>query len=50
MKLNGRLGVNPYTYGHLIFDRNQNYTMEKKKASSTNGVSLTVCLYVEECK
>ena len=42
--------VTPHIYGHLIFDKVQNYTMEKKKASPISGASLTGCWHVEECK
>jgi hypothetical protein len=41
---------NPHTYGHMIFAKNQKYTLEKMKASSTNGTGLTWCLHVGKCK
>jgi hypothetical protein len=34
----------------MFFQRNQNHTVEKKKASSTNGVGLIGSVPVEECK
>ena len=41
--------INPYTYGHLIFDKETKAIQwEKKKASSINGAVLTGSLRVEE--
>ena len=42
--------INPHTYGHLIFDKEDKIIQWKKEASSTNGVGLTGGLHVEECK
>ena len=42
--------INPHTYRHLIFGKEVK-TIQcngKRKASSTNGASLTGCLHVEE--
>ena len=33
--------INPCTYGHLIFEKRQDYTMEKKTISLTIGVGKT---------
>ena len=34
--------INPYTYGHLIFDKGgRKYTLEKKIISLTSGVAKT---------
>jgi hypothetical protein len=47
MELNQRPGITPYTYEHLIFDKQAKIILKKKrkerkrKASSTNGVGLT---------
>ena len=41
--------INPHTYEHLVFDKEAK-TVEKKKASSTNGTCITGCQHVEEWK
>ena len=33
--------INPCTYGHLIFENRQDYTMEKKTISLTSGIGKT---------
>ena len=33
--------INPCTYGHLIFENRQDYTMEKKTISLTSGAGKT---------
>jgi hypothetical protein len=42
--------INPHTYGHLTFDKEANPYNGKRRASSTNGASLTGCLHVDDCK
>jgi hypothetical protein len=42
--------INPHIYGHLIFDKEAKPSSVKRKASLTNGSSLTGRLSVEESK
>jgi hypothetical protein len=42
--------MNPYTYGHLIFDKRAKTVGKKKTAFSTKEVGSTVDQHVEECK
>jgi hypothetical protein len=42
--------MNPYTYGHLIFDKGAKTIQWKKTAFSTNGAGTTGGYHVEECK
>jgi len=43
--------INPYTYGHLIFDQEaKTIPWAKKKAPSTNGAGVTDGLHVQECQ
>ena len=40
--------INPCTYGHLIFENRQDYTMEKKTISLTSGAGKTGQALVKE--
>ena len=40
--------VNPYTYRHLVFDKEAKKYSGMKKASSVNGVGLNGVLYIGE--
>ena len=43
--------LNPYTFGHLIFDKGaKTIQWEKKTAFSTNGAASTGGQHVEKCK
>lgn len=50
MERNWDPDLNPHAYGYIIFDKEAKNIKRQKKASSTNGACLTVCLHVEECK